>query len=91
VVVFDNPSAHKSPKVDASIESAGARVMRLPPYSPDYNPIEMAISKIKSILRKLARRTVDTLIEAIDRAVASVTIDDAHGYIHHCGYDAKAE
>lgn len=86
VVVFDNLSAHKSPQVDALIESAGARVMRLPPYSPDYNPIEMAISKIKSILRKLARRTVDTLIEAIDQAVASVTSDDAHGYIRHCGY-----
>jgi len=86
VVVFDNLSAHKSPQVDALIESAGARVMRLPPYSPDYNPIEMAISKIKSILRKLARRTVDTLIEAISRAVASITSDDAHGYLRHGGY-----
>ena len=62
VVVLDNLPAHKSPKVDALIESAGARVLRLPPYSPDFNPIEMAISKIKSILRKLARRTVDALL-----------------------------
>ena len=63
--------------MDELIESAGARVLRLPPYSPDFNPIEMAISKIKSILRKLARRTVDSLLTAIDQAVAAVTADDA--------------
>lgn len=88
VVVLDNLPAHKSPKVDELIESVGARVMRLPPYSPDFNPIEMAISKIKSLLRKLARRTVDGLVEAIAQAIASITAADAIGFINHCGYIA---
>lgn len=88
VVVLDNLPAHKSPQVDALIESAGARVLRLPPYSPDFNPIEMAISKIKSLLRKLARRTLDGLLDAIGEAVASITAQDAMGFIRHCGYSA---
>jgi transposase len=88
VVVLDNLPAHKSPRIDALIESAGARVLRLPPYSPDFNPIEMAISKIKSILRKLARRTVEALIEAIGQAISAITAEDAMGFIRHCGYAA---
>jgi len=91
VVVLDNLPAHKSPKIDALIESAGARVMRLPPYSPDFNPIEMAISKIKSILRKLARRNLDALFEAIDQAMNQITAQDAFGFIRHCGYNATNE
>jgi transposase len=88
VVVLDNLSAHKSPRIDALIESAGAKVLRLPPYSPDFNPIEMAISKIKSVLRKLARRTVEALFAAIATAVKSITAADAIGFIRHCGYNA---
>lgn len=91
VVVLDNLSAHKSQEVDRLIESAGARVMRLPPYSPDYNPIEMAISKIKSVLRKLAERSVETLLKAIEDAVASITAEDARNFIRHCGYAAMAK
>src|SRR5688572_33251613 len=72
VVVLDNLSAHKSPRVDRLVEARGARVLRLPPYSPDLNPIEMAISKVKSLLRKLGRRSVDELIEAIGRGVSSI-------------------
>ena len=90
VVVLDNLPAHKSPKIDELIESVGARVMRLPPYSPDFNPIEMAISKIKALLRKLAKRSVTTLFAAIDQAIKSVTADDAKGYMQHCGYSATA-
>jgi transposase len=90
VVVLDNLAAHESPKVDALIESAGARVLRLPPYSPDFNLIKMAISKIKSVLRKPARRTVDALVEAIGHAVASITADDALSFIRHCGYAATS-
>jgi transposase len=90
VVVLDNLQAHESPQVDALIEAAGARVLRLPPYSPDFNPIEMAISKVKSILRKLARRTVDALLKAIDQAIASITAADAIGFIRHCGYAATS-
>jgi transposase len=88
VVVMDNLPAHKSPQIDELIESAGARVLRLPPYSPDFNPIEMAISKIKSILRKLGQRTVESLIDAIDQAIFAVSAEDARGFIRHCGYDA---
>jgi transposase len=88
IVVLDNLPAHKSPRVDELIASAGARVLRLPPYSPDFNPIEMAISKVKSILRKLEQRTVATLFDAIAQATASITADDAQGFIRHCGYDA---
>jgi transposase len=91
VVVLDNLPAHKSRKIDVLIESAGARVLRLPPYSPDFNPIEMAISKVKSILRKLARRTVSALFDAIAHAVTSITANDAIAFIRHCGYPATSE
>jgi transposase len=90
-VVLDNLPAHKSPRIDRAIESAGARLLRLPAYSPDFNPIEMAISKIKALLRKLARRTVGEVIEAIGQAMASITSDDAVNFIRHCGYAATTE
>jgi transposase len=86
VVVMDNLPAHKSPEVDRLIESVGARVLRLPPYSPDFNPIELAISKIKTVLRKLARRTVDGLFEGIAQALGSISPTDALHYIAHRGY-----
>jgi transposase len=89
VVVMDNLPAHKLPKIDELIESAGARVLRLPPYSPDYNPIEMAISKAKTVLRKLARRTVDGLFSGIGEALESIRPADALNYITHCGYATK--
>ena len=88
VVVLDNLSAHKSPRVARLVEARGARVLPLPPYSPDLNPIEMAISKVKSLLRKLGRREVDELIEAIGLGVSSITAEDAAGFIRHCGYSA---
>ena len=88
VVVLDNLAPHKSPQVRRLVESAGATLVLLPPYSPDLNPIEMAISKVKAVLRKLARRTVDALFDAIGDALASVTADDARNYIAHCGYAA---
>jgi transposase len=88
VVVLDNLPAHKSTKVDELIGGAGCRVLRLPPYSPDFNPIEMAISKVKTMLRSLARRTVDALLNAIDIALATITASDAIAYIRHCGYAA---
>jgi transposase len=91
VVVLDNLPAHKSPKVDALIEAAGARVLRLPPYSPDFNPIEMAISKVKSILRATGARTVESLLDAIGRAMACVTATDATNFIRECGYADRVE
>jgi len=86
VVVLDNLPAHKSPKFDRLIESAGARVLRLPAYSPDFNPIEMAIAKIKALLRKLARRKIEGLVEAIGQAMISISRKDASNFIRHCGY-----
>jgi transposase len=86
VVVLDNLSPHKSPRVDALVESAGARVLRLPPYSPDYNPIEMAISKIKASLRKQSCRSVDALIQGIAEATSSITPQHAIHFIKHRKY-----
>ena len=86
VVIMDNLPAHRASEVDELVESAGAYVLRLPPYSPDLNPIEMAISKVKSLLRKVERRTVDALQSAIPDALGQVTADDATAYVRHCGY-----
>ena len=88
VVVLDNLAAHKSPRVAAAVGAAGARVLYLPPYSPDFNPIEMAISKVKAALRAMARRTVDGLCAGIGEAMATVTAADAENFIRHCGYGA---
>jgi transposase len=86
VVVLDNLPAHKSALAQRLIESVGCRLLRLPPYSPDLNPIEMAISKVKTLLRSMARRTVDGLFAGIGVALASVTASDAQHFIEHCGY-----
>jgi transposase len=89
VVVLDNLSAHKAPQVQRLVESAGARLLPLPPYSPDLNPIEQAISKIKTVLRKLARRDVGGLLDGLDEALGSIRPDDALGYIAHSGYAGR--
>jgi len=89
VLVLDNLPAHKSPQIDLLVEAAGGRVIRLPPYSPDFNPIEMAISKIKTVLRKLARRSIDGLFSGIGDALGSIRPSDALNYIAHCGYATK--
>ena len=88
VLILDNLPAHTSSEVDHLVEARGARVMRLPPYSPDFNPIEMAISKVKSLLRKLAAREVAALIDAIGQSLLAVTAEDAGKYIRHSGYGA---
>jgi transposase len=81
VVVLDNLPAHKSAQVDALVEACGARVMRLPPYSPDFNPIENAISKIKTLLRKRGARTLISVYYAIAEALDAITPEDALGYM----------
>lgn len=90
IVVMDNLSAHKSTRVDELVEGAGARVLRLPPYSPDFNPIEMAISKMKTLLRKLCRRSIESLETGIAQAMQSITRADARSFIKHCGYTDTA-
>ena len=90
MLVMDNLPAHKSAEVDRLVQAAGARVLRLPLYSPDFNPIEMAISKVKSLLRKEAAREVPQLIDAIGRSLLAVTSTDAINFIRHSGYGATS-
>jgi len=90
IVVMDNLSAHKDPGVIAAIERLGASVWHLPPYSPDFNPIEQMWSKVKAILRSLKARTAEALLDAIGVALRAVTATDAQGWFAHCGY-RKAE
>ena len=89
VLVLDNLAAHNDRRVDELIRAAGCEVLRLPPYSPDFNPIENAISKVKTVLRKLAKRTVPGLFRGIARALQSITPDNARAFIAHCGYATK--
>jgi len=86
VVVMDNLTAHKRPQIRRMIEEAGASVLYLPPYSPDFNPIEMIWSKVKGLLRTIAARTVDALHDACGLAFAAVTRGDIIGCFRHCGY-----
>lgn len=86
IVVMDNLNAHKDPGVIAAVARAGASVWHLPPYSPDFNPIEQMWSKVKSILRSLKARTAEALLDAIGVALRAVTATDAEGWFAHCGY-----
>ena len=86
IVVMDNLSPHKSDQTLALIFEAGAQVLFLPAYSPDFNPIEMMWSKIKSLLRSAEARTATDLITAIGQALARVTCKDALAWFTHFGY-----
>ena len=88
VVIMDNLPCHKVAGVAELIESAGAFVLYLPPYSPDLNPIEMMWSKIKAYLRMVKARTVDTLLSAIPLAFNSVLISDIQGCFAAAGYSS---
>jgi transposase len=86
IVVVDNLSAHKSGRARELIEERGCELLYLPPYSPDFNPIEEAFSKIKGALRKAQARTRQALIEALGAAISTVTARDARGFFEHSGY-----
>ena len=88
VVVMDNLSSHKRVAVRRAIEGAGCRLLYLPPYSPDFNPIEQAFSKLKALLRKAGRRTVEGLWAFLGEAVDLFTPDECRNYFRHCGYAA---
>jgi transposase len=90
VVVMDNLSPHKAPGVREAIEAAGATLRYLPPYSPDFNPIEPMWSKVKGVLRSLAARSVDALHDAIGVALSAITPADCVGFFRHCGYIATS-
>jgi transposase len=87
IVLMDNLSSHQSPAIQAAIEGAGCRLLFLPAYSPDYAPIEQALSKIKAYLRERAARTQEALDQAIADALEAVTAQDARGWFAHCGYE----
>lgn len=86
VVVMDNLPAHKVKGIQQTIESRGATLAYLPPYSPDFSPIEQCWSKVKTYLRKVKARTTQALDNAIVDALAQVTSSDALGWFQHCGY-----
>ena len=87
VVILDNLSSHKRPAARALIEAAGATMVFLPPYSPDFNPIEKAFSKLKAHLRKAAERTVSGLWDMIGKLVHLVAPKGCRNYFNSCGYD----
>lgn len=89
VVIMDNLSSHKGPKVREMIEAAGATLLFLPPYSPDFNPIEMAFAKLKSVLRKAAERTREGLWAAIGIAVDLFSAAECENYFTAAGYDPE--
>jgi transposase len=91
VVVMDNLSAHKGERVRKLIEGRGCEVLFLPPYSPDLNPIEEAFSKVKGLLRRAGARTREALIEAMGRALDTLTTKDTRGFFEHCGYSLPAQ
>ena len=88
VVILDNLPAHKGPRVAALIAAAGAKLLHLPPYSPDFNPIENAFAKLKALLRKAAERTVESLWAAIGRLVDLITPIECANMFRAAGYDA---
>lgn len=89
IVVMDNLPAHKPPAIREAIERAGATLCFLPPYSPDFNPIEMAFSKIKALLKKAAARTLTDLWDAIRDAIDAVTPSDCRGFFTAAGYEPE--
>jgi len=86
VVVLDNLSAHKAEDARTAVEAAGARLLFLPAYSPDFNPIELAFAKVKTRLRAAAERTFDGLVTATGAAIGAVTAADARGFYAHRGF-----
>jgi len=85
IVILDNLSVHHAASVTQMLTDHGCRVLFLPAYSPDFSPIENAFSKIKGVLRRLRAQTVDTLLDAIDQAIDTITPKNAIGYFTHAG------
>jgi transposase len=89
LVVMDNLPAHKPAAVRAAIEQAGAELLYLPPYSPDFNPIENAFAKLKALLRKAATRTIDELWDAIGHALLAFSPAECANYFTAAGYEPE--
>lgn len=86
IVIMDNLGSHKVDGVREAIEAKGARLLYLPPYSPDLNPIELAFSKLKRLLRSAAARTVGSLWNTIGSLLDRFSPDECSAYLRHCGY-----
>ena len=86
VVVLDNLAVHHQPDVRAAIEGAGAQLRFLPPYSPDFNPIEQAFAKLKAFLRAARPRTFDHVTALVAAALVLFTATECRNYVQHCGY-----
>ena len=86
IVIMDNLSVHKAGWVREAIEARGCKLVLLPAYSPDFNPIEEAFSKTKALLRRAKARTREALFEATHHALGAVSAQDARGFFGHCGY-----
>ena len=91
IVILDNLAVHKSPRARKLIEAAGCQLRFLPSYSPDFNPIELAFSKLKQQLRGQAERTFAGLVAATGSALEAVTATDARGFFAHCGYHLSGQ
>jgi transposase len=91
IVLLDNLAAHTGRRVRDLVEQAGCTVRFLPPYSPDFNPIEWAIAKLKALLRLRAARTFEALLVALRDALAAITAADARGWFYGCGYVAHGQ
>lgn len=91
VVIWDRLPAHKMESVKAIVEATGARVLLLPPYSPDLNPIELMWSKLKEIIRGFAPKTLRAFYKALTVALSQITSSDLYGWFSHCGCLAQNE
>jgi transposase len=91
VVVLDNVAVHKEPEVRTAIEQVGARLCFLPPYSPDFNPIELAFAKLKAFLRAARPRNYQQVCSLIAIALILFTPDECAAYARHCGYRATPQ
>ena len=88
IVILDNLPAHKGSAIREAIETAGARLLFLPPYSPDFNPIENAFAKLKALLRRAAARTIEELWRVIGDCLDAFSPSECANYFAHTGYDA---
>jgi transposase len=86
IVILDNLQSHKAAGVSEAVRAVGASVLYLPPYSPDFNPIENMWSKVKTHLRTVAARTFDTLCDAVAEGLEMITLNDCRGFFQNCGY-----
>lgn len=91
VVVCDNLAAHHVAGIEPLLRAVGAKLLFLPPYSPDFSPVENCGSKVKSLMRAEAPRTTNAIYEAMGHAIGKVTPSDARGWFDHCGYRTKRE